>query len=474
MNYNGFNKYVLNIISIPLIILSLFFYYKVEFSFFLTIAIIVVLINFSNYWYIYWTLLVLSGPILSNIFFTSTLGNMSRTLISNFLFLFWGLILNFFMVSIVRHYSEYIKRKQLISTYRKNLNHTIELTLKSLSSTEIDFSQEVSPLSYKTNLNEETKAKIVKDFSSKLEDKFKTIRFKDILLGTDNQSLLSSLKNFLEVKDLLKNFRLKNPNSVMSVFKDIEHVFKENNILLDDLEKVFKSMDYEVLAKLQDDFSNNYNKYVINPKDDPFIKKLIDHTNFRYIESLQVTNESTSLKLEDIIVTDSGVFLVEEYHDSMNMHNLKVDINGVWVKFYNSGEIEIDKQINTSITSKALLLEKVINSNLSGKKIEVTPIVILDHKGVSIENQSKLKIISSEKLEKTIRKFDQKLPQDVFNSVSSTISSLIPELPTYEEEFPSPNIINLIELGLYAMTLVNQLHEILLIKTEGFINKYKP
>lgn len=474
MNSNTFNKSIINIVSIPLFALSLYSYYQVEFYLFLLFATLTVLINFENYWYIHWIALIFSGPILSNIFFNNTLGGMSKTFISSIILLLLGAIVYYFLVALIKHFFQYLYRKRVIRIYREKLTSKIISILNASDCNNIDFNLPVVPLSNQLKLNDETKVKLLEDLSDKFNSQLKTLRFKDVLFGTSNQNFLSSLKKYLEIKDLLNNYRISNANSVMTIFADIKDIFEKNNVPLDSIEKVYKSMDYEVISKLQENFLSDYNSCILNPPKSSFIKSLVDHTSFKYIESIKLSIDNSTTKLEDIIISNTGIFLVKAYYEPMNMHNLKVDMNGVWVKFYNTGEIEIDKEVHGELTSKVMLLEKFINSKLSGASIQVAPIILVDHKNLSIENQSPIKIIPSSKLEETIENYQSTLSEDTMNSVTTLVSSLAPEQPTYDHELPSPNILNLINLGSFTMRLIDKLHSVLLEETSEFVNKYKP
>lgn len=477
-NNTTFNRSILNLITILLVILSLFFYYQVQFYVFLILASIIVLINFNNYWYIYWISLVFLGPILSSIFLNNTFGNMCKNLINNVVFLLVGMVIYYFLVSIVGSLIHYITRKKIINMYRTDLNEKIAYILEKSDVSSVDFSLKLSPLSYKSQVNDRTKVEFLKDFGSKLDFQLNTHKFKNALFGDSNTSFLESLKKYLEIKDLLNNYRIENSNSVMSIFNEISSIFKKNNISLNEIEDVYKAMDYETMVKLERDFINNYNSVVLTPPKERYIKGLINHTSFKYIDTIDLELRNDTIELHDIVIHKTGVFLIQEYYDHGNIHNLKIDINGVFVKFYNSGEIDIDKNFYTELTSKAKTLEGLINSKLSinssYKPITVNPIIILDTKDSYIENQSPTKIIQSHKLEETISNFDNTLSNDVKDSILTIISSLIPELPTYEYEFPSENILNLVHLGLLTIKLTDELHKILIEETEEFISKYKP
>lgn len=479
MKTNEFNKSIINFITIPFVILSLFAYYQVEFYLFLIITTIIILINFDNYWYLHWIFLVFTGPILSSIFLNTTFSNMSKNLVNNILFLIVGLFIYYIIVSIVKSIVKYIHRKKVISTYRHNLEKKVISTLNKFNVNEMDFSLNLSPLSYESKTNDKTKVKLIEDLSEKLISELKTVKFKDVLFGRDNQVFLSSIKKFLEIKDLLNNYRIDNPSSVMSIFKNIKDFCEKNNASLDSLEKVFKAMDYESMSKLQEKFVSDYNSCVLKPPPDRFVKGLVDHTDFKYIENIGLKDTNKDIILEDIIISNTGVFLIQDYYEPINLHHLKVDINGLWIKFYNSGEMELDKEIYKTITTKTKLLEDFINSKLIGcvnqhKPITVIPVILLDHKDVSIENHSMLKIIQSSKLEEMIKQYDDQLADNLVDSISTIVSSLIPPLPTYDYELPSQNMLNLVHLGSSTMKLVNELHQILFEETTNFLEKYKP
>lgn len=474
MNINTFSKSIINIVSIPLLALSLYSYYQVEFYLFLLLATLIVIINFNNYWYIHWIVLVFLGPILSNIFFDNTLGSLGKAFISNIILLLVGALFYYFLVSLIKHFFQYLNRKKVIRIYRESLNSKILSIITASGCNNIDFNLDLVPLSSKLKINDEIKVKLLGDLYDKFNSQLKTLRFKDVLFGNSNQKFLSSIKKYLEIKDLLNNYRISNSTSVMSIFINIRDIFEKNNISLERIEKIYKSMDYEVITKLEENFLSDCNSCILNPPKTSFIKGLVGHTSFKYFECIQLTIDNSIIELEDIIISNTGIFLVKEYYEPINMHNLKVDINGVWVKFYNTGEIEIDKDVHRELTSKAGLLKKFINLKLAGTSIQITPIILVDHKNLSIENQSPIKIIPSTKLEETIENYQSNLSIETINSVTSIVSSLVPEFPTYDYELPSPNMLNLIQLGLFTMKLIDELHTVLLDETSDFINKYKP
>lgn len=480
MNNNEFSIPILNLVSIPLIILSLLSYYQGEFGLFILFATIIILLNFDNHWYKHWIVLAISGPIFSNLFLKNNFDIVDKTFSRDIGFIFIGTLVYSFLVSLIKDFFRYLNRKKVIRSYREFLNEKVISILNNLEkNNNIDFTLKLSPLSNKIKINNETKVKLLEDLANKLNSQLKTLEFKDMLFGSDNRKILSSLKKYLEIKNLLSNYRISNTNSSMSVIKDIKTILEKNNTSLESVEKIYKSMDYEAISRLQKQFLNDYNSYVSNPKKNFFMKSLQNYSLYKYIENIELKINKTIVKLEDIVISDAGVFLVEKYNEPMNMYKIEVDINGDWIKYYTSDDIKVDSKIYKAVTSKAMLLEKFINSkltssNLNGKSLIVTPIILINHKDILIENKSTLKIIDSSRLEETIEDFQDKLPKDIISSIINIVSLLKPEPSTYEYEIPSPNMLNLVQLGLFTMNLVDELYDILFKETTEFINKYKP
>lgn len=480
MNNSEFNIPILNIVSIPLIVLSLFSYYQGEFNLFLLFATIIVLLNFDNNWYKHWIVLVFSGPIFANLFLNSTLNSVGK---SSFFrevgFILIGTLVYAFLVSLIKDIFKYLTRKKIIRTYRESLNEKIISILNNLDRNNANFTLKLAPLSDKVKINDEAKVKLLEHLANNFNSQLKTLEFKDMLFGSDNRKILSSLKKYLEIKNILSNYRISNTNSSMSILKDIKTILEKNNISLEFVEKVYKAMDYEVISKLQKQFLADYNSYVLNPRKNFFVNNLHSYNSYKYIENIQLKINKAIVELEDILISDAGVFLVEKYYEPMSVYKLQVDISGDLIKYYTSDEIRVDNKIYKEITSKAMLLEKFINSKLTsdtlnGKALAVTPIILIDQMDISIENKSTLKIIESSRLEETIEGFQDKLPKDAIDSIINLMISLKPEPSTFEYEFPSPNMLNLVQLGLVTMNLIDELYDVIFKEAAEFINKYKP
>lgn len=477
---NKFRLPILNLISVPLIVLSLTLYYLGEFNIYLIFATIVVLINFDNNWYRHWIVLVFSGPIFANLFINNTVDSISRYFIRDIGILLIGILVYSLLVSLLKDFFQYMDRKKIIRTYKENLNDKVISILDSLESSNVDFNLTLTPLSEKLKVNDERKAKKIEELADTFQSQLKTLEFKDTLFGNDNRKIFLSLRKYLEIKNLLNNYKINNTNSSMSIFKDIKKILERYNINLESIEKVYKVMDYEFISRLQREFLKGYNTCVLNPKKSFFIQGMKEYNSYKYIENIQLKINDTIIELEDIIISDNGVFLLKKYHDPIKIYKLQFDISGELIKFYNSGDVEVDNDINSEITSKAKFLEKYINLKLVGqalnsKSIVVTPIIIVDYKDIIIENQSTINIIQRSKLGETIESFKDKQPKGITDSIVKIISSLIPDPPTLEYEFPSLNILNLIPIGLFTMSIIDELYEVIFKReTVEFINKYKP